>query len=252
MRKRLVRQRNGFTLVEMLVVIAIIAVLAAIMLPVLLTARESARRRVCINNLRQIGVAIQMYAADSGGRTPPQPGSFPRALGRSSNNNFSNPCSFDAGSSMRERFGLEYTVSDVLESYGCDDVIFTCPSAPLLPPEEKCAAWTYVMVANCVDINQGQRDDPYYGDPSRLWLASDIQGDWGSNHTHRAWAKLRYLNVLYLDGHCRGLVRARPGETGGWYSEDDTFEPWPPPAPGYPGQPLPRRPQWRESGGGPG
>ena len=55
-------RRKGFTLIELLVVIAIIAILAAILFPVFLRAKENARISNCINNLRQIGIAIQQYA----------------------------------------------------------------------------------------------------------------------------------------------------------------------------------------------
>ena len=53
--------RRGFTLIELLVVIAIIAVLIALLLPAVQAAREAARRAQCVNNLKQIGLALHNY-----------------------------------------------------------------------------------------------------------------------------------------------------------------------------------------------
>jgi prepilin-type N-terminal cleavage/methylation domain-containing protein len=57
--------RKGFTLVELLIVIGIIAVLIAILMPALSAAKESARRVQCANNLKQIGAAVTMFATDN-------------------------------------------------------------------------------------------------------------------------------------------------------------------------------------------
>jgi prepilin-type N-terminal cleavage/methylation domain-containing protein/prepilin-type processing-associated H-X9-DG protein len=57
-------KRRGFTLIELLVVIAIIAILAAILFPVFAQAREKARQSQCQSNMKQIGIAIRMYAQD--------------------------------------------------------------------------------------------------------------------------------------------------------------------------------------------
>jgi prepilin-type N-terminal cleavage/methylation domain-containing protein/prepilin-type processing-associated H-X9-DG protein len=61
------KRRKGFTLVELLVVIAIVAILAALLLPVLSQSKEKANRTICLNNQKQLNLAWQMYADESGG-----------------------------------------------------------------------------------------------------------------------------------------------------------------------------------------
>ena len=57
--------RPGFTLIELLVVIAIIAVLIALLLPAVQAAREAARRAQCVNNLKQLGLAVHNYISSN-------------------------------------------------------------------------------------------------------------------------------------------------------------------------------------------
>ncbi len=67
----MLRGRKGFTLIELLVVIAIIGILAAMVFPVFARARESARKAVCLSNVKNIALAIQMYLADNNDTLPP-------------------------------------------------------------------------------------------------------------------------------------------------------------------------------------
>ena len=63
-------RRAGFTLIELLVVISIIAILIALLLPAVQAAREAARRAQCVNNLKQIGIALNTYESALGSYPP--------------------------------------------------------------------------------------------------------------------------------------------------------------------------------------
>lgn len=64
------KTRSGFTLVELLTVIAIISILAGMLYPVLATAKEKARTTSCLNNLKQLGFAVVCYSDENNGRFP--------------------------------------------------------------------------------------------------------------------------------------------------------------------------------------
>jgi prepilin-type N-terminal cleavage/methylation domain-containing protein/prepilin-type processing-associated H-X9-DG protein len=111
--KGFMKKANAFTLIELLVVIAIIGILAAMLLPALNRARSAGKKAVCVGNLRQIGIAIQMYAQDSNDHTPFSMG--PTVVNGT------------AGSYPWCVFLVPYTA----KTEGVPQTIFICPEQPI-------------------------------------------------------------------------------------------------------------------------
>ncbi|MEM9185903.1 MAG: DUF1559 domain-containing protein [Planctomycetota bacterium] len=135
---RHVWRRRGFTLVELLVVIAIIGILVALLLPAVQSAREAARRTQCINNLRQVGLAVMNYADANGNRLPP---GYEVALGSSQaqgnngivvNGFFSLILPYCEESSIQQQYDYDQGFDHVSNQPAVKTrvAIFNCPSAP--------------------------------------------------------------------------------------------------------------------------
>lgn len=182
----------GFTLIELLVVIAIIAILASILFPVFARARESARSTTCQSNLKQIGVAIQMYAQDHDGILPSDVQPF-------------SGTAIDSPSRLRIQ----------LAPYAKSQKLFTCPSdcgfdgQAGWPSGEKIVdmegssywygAWDTTTNVN----NRNGRSIDAFKNPSDDGLIYDPTY-WHTGHPSNAPANQK-ANVAFLDGHVKAL-----------------------------------------------
>lgn len=173
MKKRQARRVSAFTLIELLVVVAIIGILIAILLPVLASVKENARASACLSNYRQIGLAVQQYAADYDGFTPHNGGSFSGLIA-------------DCGPWTRT------------------DRVFLCPDDYDRVKEGR--AGSYRMP----DLYQGKPldctwPDPYLSgrraQPVNTILAYEAEQDFGAAPIVPTYRHHGGTQVLYFDGH---------------------------------------------------
>lgn len=108
---------RGFTLVELLVVIAVIVILAALLFPVFAQVREKARQASCLSNLKQICLAVMMYAQD-------YDETYPRDVTRCSDGPTADPCS---------QWNPDRRLEARLRPYIRNTGLFACPSATTPP-----------------------------------------------------------------------------------------------------------------------
>lgn len=135
--------REGFTLVELLVVIAIVAVLASLLLPALSRAKTKGQQALCLNNLRQLGLATAMYADDNNDYLPYNLGAseIKKWLGQGRNQNW-------AGSVLNWELDPDNTntvlnTGAALGSYvGRSARVFQCPSDRALSGLQRGAGWS--------------------------------------------------------------------------------------------------------------
>src|SRR5437763_3583085 len=134
-------RRRGFTLVELLVVIAIIAILAALLIPAVQKVRESAARASCFNNLRQMGLAMHAYHDRNGAFPTSGEGNDSTGLATTMDRQsfFTMILPFVEGGDMYAQYDLNYLYNDTTNAPNnklvAQTVIptFLCPTNPLRP-----------------------------------------------------------------------------------------------------------------------
>jgi len=157
--------KDGFTLIELLVVIAIIAILAGLILSALSRAREMGRRAVCLNNLKQLFLALDMYATDNLDYYP------------------------IAAEVPSLHLNDDPRICDVLSSYLKSPYVFKCPSDKEGYFEREGSSYEY-------NVSLGGRKRDSGGSfssmgPSRIWAFYDYDDFHGQG----------IRNFIFLDGH---------------------------------------------------
>ncbi len=208
---------SGLTLIELLIVIAMIGILAAILFPVFARAREQARRSVCGSNLKQVGVAAALYRTD-------YDGVFPYAA--------------DPGQQRYQpevwqppAFYGDYpkmpTIPDVLQPYCHSQQIFACPSdyaeescggdqrLGVCYPHRTTSMFDFVGSSYDFDERLGLFSVPESAIhfPSNDYYAEDAGAFYHSYKNAEVWET--FGNAVFIDGHVKFLL-----QPGYWENED--------------------------------
>ena len=194
----------GFTLVEILVVIGVLAVLAAILLPAFASVRAGARAASCSSNLRQLGQAMTLYTTDWD--------RYPRGLDPADK---ATPQIWNGEEAAQGvDFAAIQMLPDVMESYARERDLWRCPSdsgfdvnditgVPLdaRPTSFKKFGMSYFYRTEVTLLNLAEER---LARPSETHLLSDGDGGWHGAALTNLWRGKRY-NVLFADGHTKNL-----------------------------------------------
>lgn len=212
----MLRRNKGFTLIELLVVIAIIAILAAILFPVFAKAREAARGTACLSNLKQLGVAVQMYAGENDG--------FPMAHSQSADA-IGDPdwrpwfCGQWPYTAAQSTYIKNESIRALLDPYVKSANLWKCPSDTNCKPSyaEGSRYTSYKFRPWYIQGTMGNRpilgsiNESYLKDPSRSFVMNELapfhdarfnpKNDWVGSGLN--WAADAKANLVFADGHAK-------------------------------------------------
>lgn len=173
-------RKRGFTLLELLVVIAVISILAALLLPTLGRAKESGRSTACLSNLHQIGIALQLYVSDSQNKLPTM---FDWSIDPSSNTN--GP-----------------PINQVLAAQAGSTNIFRCPSdnQNLFALTGSSYSWNFLV---------NGEDADHLSAMGMEFAGHQIPLVFDKANFHQVLGAARAVNYLYADQHIKNLLQVQ-------------------------------------------
>ena len=225
---------KGFTLIEVLIVIVIIGILAAILFPVFAVAREKARMATCVSNLKQIGSAFSMYMSDYEECFP----ALPEYLGSDIQHwhNYSGSVPFEANKVLNGSYNWSYDVNYVsqIQPYVKNMKVFKCKSDGNGSPEPLVGGkritsyrYKYWIAAASNKYDYPNVNLKYYpvlsesnlGYPSNIIILSEID----TYHNMKRFDKSVKMAVVFTDSHAKVMSA---GDCMGVAMDQETADKW--------------------------
>lgn len=180
------QRRVAFTLIELLVVLAVIGLLAGLLLPAVSRATEAGRSTACLSNLRQVGIALQLYVDDHHNRLPVMRDRVLEAAVEAVTN---------AAPTTHAAASMDYVLQPYLGAPG----VLRCPSDRKRFFELTGSSYSWNSLLNGQDAGQ-LRVFAIDFDPHQIPVVFDKEA------FHAARGPKRGVNYLYADGHIKNLL----------------------------------------------
>jgi prepilin-type N-terminal cleavage/methylation domain-containing protein/prepilin-type processing-associated H-X9-DG protein len=177
--KRLATQESAFNLVELLVVLIVIGVLVGLLLPAVSKAKEAGRATACLSNLRQIGIALQLYVQDNNNRMP-----------------MMRDKSFDTNAPPTNALP---TMEMALSNYLGSAKVLRCPSDRKQIYEQTGSSYAWNSLLNGQEAEHLKVFNMDF-DPHQIPVMFDKEA------FHNARGERKGINYLYADGHIKNLL----------------------------------------------
>ena len=229
--------RKAFTLIELLVVIAIIAILAAILFPVFAKAKMAAKSITCISNVKEIGLAFEMYLNDFDDHFPVLYQQQANAVGDTDSGYASGEWSLPGGNQDIATYASLYSVRAVMNPYVKNSGVWICPSDSSSNPNfvpgypYTSYPYRYYMYHTLASDSQSAFDAgriytiDMFPEPSNTWEFYEDQPfhDFGryqpnANPNDGNWNASTLWNYVFLDGHSKKFPVDASQSSGIWPS----------------------------------
>jgi len=225
---------KGFTLKEMLIVIAIIAILVAILFPVFVIVREKVRTAPCINNLKQIGTAFEMYMNDYNQCFPALPESLGSEIGDWHNYSGKAPYEANKKKNGSKDWSRDVNYTTQLKPYVKNMQIFKCKSDTEASPEPLVEGkritsyrYKYWIAAASNKYDYPNVNGNYYpvlrkaalGYPDSIVILSELD----TFHNLKRFDKNVKIVVIFSDTHARVM---KAGDCMGVAMDQKTSDEW--------------------------